>query len=197
LRNIFVETDIQGELSDLGVLDYMFADEILKGENVPKEEMAKVLKSVGFHENSPANITTSVGALSGGWKMKLTLARAMLLKADIRQLDGPTNHLDAHNVKWVETYLMSLVNVTCIMVSHDSNMLDRVCTHIIHIDELKLSVYKGNLLHFVSLHPETKASFELVTDKFTLRFPKPGQLPGITSKGRANMKMNNITFTYP
>jgi elongation factor 3 len=83
------------------------------------------------------------------------------------------------------------------MVSHDSNMLDRVCTHIIHIDELKLSIYKGNLSHFVSLHPEPKAYFELVTDKFTFRFPKPGQLPGITSKGKAIMKMNNITFTYP
>ncbi len=45
--------DIQGELSDLSVLDYMFADEILKGENIPKEEMAQVLKSVGFHESSP------------------------------------------------------------------------------------------------------------------------------------------------
>ena len=88
-----------------------------------------MLNSVGFHENSPANITTTVGALSGGWKMKLALARAMLLKADILLLDEPTNHLDAYNVKWVETYLMSLVNVTCIMVSHDSNMLDRVCTH--------------------------------------------------------------------
>ncbi len=60
--------------------------------------------------------------------MKLAIARAML-KADILLLDEPTNHLHAYKVKWVETYLMSLVNVTCIMVSHDSNMLDRVCTH--------------------------------------------------------------------
>jgi len=197
LRTVFVETDIQGELSDLNVLDYMYADETLKGENISKEDMAKTLNSVGFREGSPANITTTVGALSGGWKMKLALARAMLLRADILLLDEPTNHLDAYNVKWVEDYLMSLTNVTCIMVSHDSNMLDRVCTHIIHIDELKLSVYKGNLSHFVSLHPEAKAYFELVTDKFTFRFPKPGQLPGVTSKGKPIMKMANITFTYP
>ena len=197
LRTVFVETDIQGELSDLSVLDYMFADETLKTENISKEDMAKTLASVGFHDNSPANITTTVGALSGGWKMKLALARAMLLRADILLLDEPTNHLDAYNVKWVETYLMSLVNVTCIMVSHDSNMLDRVCTHIIHIDDLKLSVYKGNLSEFVALHPEAKAYFELVTDKFTFRFPKPGSLPGVTSKGKPIMKMSNITFTYP
>jgi elongation factor 3 len=98
LRTVFVETDIQGELSDLSVLDYMFADEILKGENIPKEEMAQVLNSVGFHEDSPANITTTFGALSGGWKMKLALVRAMLLKADILLLDEPTNHLDAYNM---------------------------------------------------------------------------------------------------
>jgi len=197
LRTVFVETDIQGELSDLSVLDYMFADEILKNENISKEEMSKTLNSVGFHDKSPANITTMVGALSGGWKMKLALARAMLLKADILLLDEPTNHLDAYNVKWVENYLINLVGVTCIMVSHDSNMLDRVCTHIIHIDSLKLEIYKGNLSHFVALHPEAKAYFELVTDKFSFTFPKPGPLPGVTSKGKAIMKMSNITFTYP
>jgi elongation factor 3 len=92
---------------------------------------------------------------------------------------------------------MSLENVTCIMVSHDSNMLDRVCTHIIHIDDLKLSTYKGNLSDFVALHPEARAYFELVTDKFTFKFPKPGSLPGVTSKGKPIMKMTNITFTYP
>jgi hypothetical protein len=53
LRTAFIERDIQGELSDLSVLDYMFADEILKGDNIPKEEMAQVLKYVGFHQNSP------------------------------------------------------------------------------------------------------------------------------------------------
>jgi elongation factor 3 len=81
------------------------------------------------------------------------------------------------------------------MVLHDSNMLDRVCTHIIHIEKFKLSIYEGNLSHFVSLHPEAKAYFELVMDKFIFRFPKPGQLPGITSKGKAIMKMNNIMLT--
>merc|ERR1712023_531118 len=63
-----------------------------------------------------------VGTLSGGWRMKLALSRAMLLRADILLLDEPTNHLDAYNVKWVETYLQGLKNVTCIMVSHDSGL---------------------------------------------------------------------------
>merc|ERR1712226_1233394 len=104
--------------------------------------MAKTLISVGFAEDGPASIHKQVGRLSGGWRMKLALSRAMLLKADILLLDEPTNHLDAYNVKWVETYLLSLTNVTCIMVSHDSGLLTRVCNNIIEIDNLKLNYFK-------------------------------------------------------
>ena len=60
-----------------------------------------------------------VGSLSGGWKMKLALARAILMKAQILLLDEPTNHLDTKNVAWLENYLTGLTDVTSIMVSHD------------------------------------------------------------------------------
>eukprot|EP01137_Pigoraptor_chileana_P035058 Opistho-2@28520 len=197
VRTIFVETDIQGELSDLSVLDYIYADALLKDCGVPREQMAAVLNSVGFTDESPANITTPVGALSGGWKMKLALARAMLLRADILLLDEPTNHLDAYNVKWVEGYLNGLTGVTSIIVSHDSGLLDRVCTHIIQIDSLKLHVHKGNLSEFVKIVPEARSYFELKASKSVFKFPPPGPLDGINSKGKPIMKMTDITFTYP
>jgi ATPase subunit of ABC transporter with duplicated ATPase domains len=57
--------------------------------------------------------------ISGGWKMKLALARAMLLRADILLLDEPTNHLDTTNVAWLENYLVTQPNITCMTVSHD------------------------------------------------------------------------------
>jgi hypothetical protein len=57
--------------------------------------------------------------ISGGWKMKLALARAMLLKADILLLDEPTNHLDTTNVAWLENYLVTQSDITCMTVSHD------------------------------------------------------------------------------
>jgi elongation factor 3 len=57
--------------------------------------------------------------ISGGWKMKLALARAMLLKADILLLDEPTNHLDTTNVAWLENYLVTQPKITCMTVSHD------------------------------------------------------------------------------
>ena len=67
--------------------------------------------------------------------MKLALARAMLQRADILLLDEPTNHLDVINVAWVKNYLNSLTNVTCIMVSHDSGLLNDCCTYILQVSE--------------------------------------------------------------
>jgi len=197
-RTVFVATDIKTELADLTVLDYMYEDELLKGCGASKEDMAKLLESMGFREGAPANTTQKVGTLSGGWRMKLALSRAMLLKADILLLDEPTNHLDAYNVKWVETYLQGLDNVTAIMVSHDSGLLTRVCNNIIEIKDMKLNYFRGNLEKFVELNPEAKCYFELSEKgKIEFCFPKPGALPGINSKGKAILKMTNITFTYP
>jgi len=198
LRTVFVATDIKTELADLTVLEYMYEDPLLKECGASKEDMAKLLESMGFREGAPANTTQPVGTLSGGWRMKLALSRAMLLKADILLLDEPTNHLDAYNVKWVETYLQSLTHVTAIMVSHDSGLLTRVCNNIIEITEMKLRYYRGNLEEFLKANPDAKCYFELAEKgKIDFNFPKPGALPGITSKGKAILRMTNITFTYP
>ena len=82
-----------------------------------------VLKQVGFIEGKAAgegDCDDPISSLSGGWRMKLALARAMLQKADILLMDEPTNHLDVKNVKWVMGYINSLKDTTVIMVSHDS-----------------------------------------------------------------------------
>jgi elongation factor 3 len=196
-RTVFVATDVKTELADLSVIDYMFEDPLLKGCGVSKDKMEEMLNSFGFLPGKAANTTQPVGTLSGGWRMKLALSRAMLLKADILLLDEPTNHLDAYNLKWVESYLDGLKGVTCIMVSHDSGLLTRVCNNIIEIDDMKLNYFRGNLEAFVALKPQAKCYFELAEKgKIDFNFPNPGPLPGITSKGKAILKMTNITFTY-
>jgi len=198
VRTVFVETDIQGELSDLTVLDYIFADPILRDCGVSRDEMAVALGKAGFNKDSPADIASPVGSLSGGWRMKLALTRAMLLKADILLLDEPTNHLDSYNVKWVERYLIGLDGVTAIMVSHDTGFIDRVCTNMVQIEDLKLNFFKGNLSAFVESKPSVKRHFEVKkSDKEPFTFPMPGNLEGINTKGKPILKMNNITFTYP
>jgi elongation factor 3 len=113
----------QSELADLTVVEYIFADPALAGSD--KAEVVKTLASVGFTDAMQAGRVT---ALSGGWKMKLALARAMLLRADILLLDEPTNHLDKVNVAWLTNYLCNLPTCTSMVVSHDSKFLDDVCT---------------------------------------------------------------------
>jgi len=197
-RTVFVATDIKTELADFPVIEYMFNDPLLKDCGRSKESMREMLESFGFKDGAPANTHQPVGTLSGGWRMKLALSRAMLLKADILLLDEPTNHLDAYNVKWVETYLNSLTDVTSIMVSHDSGLLSRVCTDIIEIQDMKLNYFRGSLDKFVLARPDAKCYFELSEKgKVDFNFPNPGALPGINSKGKAIMKMTNISFTYP
>jgi elongation factor 3 len=129
--------------------------------------------------------------------MKLALARAMLQQADILLLDEPTNHLDVINVAWVKTYLNSLTNVTSIIVSHDSGLLNDCCTHILSFDNLKLRTHKGNLDEYVKVNPAARAYFSLTESKMKFKFPQPGPIEGVKSKGKALMKMSHCTFTYP
>ncbi|KAJ3066279.1 translational elongation factor EF-1 alpha [Podochytrium sp. JEL0797] len=195
VRTVFVEADILGELSHLSCVDYVLEDPRLKHCN--REEVLAVLNSVGFVETGKANPFHAVSTLSGGWRMKLALARAMLQKADILLLDEPTNHLDVLNVQWVMNYILSLTNVTAIMVSHDSKFLNTVCTHIMQIDRLKLNTYRGNLNSFIERNPEAQSYFSLKKTKLSFKFPEPGPIEGIKSRSKALMKMVGCDFTYP
>ena len=142
-------------------------------------------------------ITGPVVALSGGWKMKLALARAIFMKADILLLDEPTNHLDVKNVAWLEDYLCSQTTVSSMIVSHDSGFLDRVCTHIIHYETRKLVTYKGNLTEFIRQCPAAKKYTELSNDELKFIFPTPGFLEGVKNKDKAIVKATGCAFTYP
>jgi elongation factor 3 len=196
VRTVFVEADILGELSHLSCLDYIMADERLAG--LDKEEVLSVMATVGFKADGKAKPLHAVSTLSGGWRMKLAMARAMLQRADILLLDEPTNHLDVINVQWVKNYINSLTNVTCIMVSHDSGFLNDCCTDILQINRLKLNHYRGNLDSFIERNPEARAYFALKESKAEkFQFPQPGHIEGVRARSTALMKMDHITFTYP
>lgn len=192
LRTVFVEHNLQAEEADLPVVQFMFADPKLG--DIPHEEVVSKLAAVGFTD---AMQQQAVGSLSGGWKMKLELARAMLMNADILLLDEPTNHLDVHNVAWLENYLTSLTNVTSMIVSHDSSFLDTVCTGIIHYESRKLKKYRGNLSKFVEQYPDAKSYYELKSSLVTFKLPEPGFLDGVKSKDKSLLRFVNISFTYP
>jgi elongation factor 3 len=196
LKTVYVEHDIQSSQENMSIVEYVV-------DMIPertKEDIVKCLTEFGFVEDpdAPACINAKVTGLSGGWKMKLSLARAMLMNADILLLDEPTNHLDVANVAWLENYLTSLTTVTSCIVTHDSGFLDRVVTHIIHYeDNRKLKNYKGNLSAFVKRVPRAKSYYELTDENLSFSFPEPGLLDGVKSKGKAIIKMDNCTYTYP
>ncbi|KAJ3102877.1 hypothetical protein HDU96_009478 [Phlyctochytrium bullatum] len=192
LRTVMVEHALQGEDTSLAIIDFIASDERLK--DVSRDAIRDSLLSVGFPEPMLQN---PVGSLSGGWKMKLELARAILMKADILLLDEPTNHLDVANVKWLEDYLISQTNVTCLIVSHDSGFLDNVCTDIIHYERKKLVYYRGNLSEFVKIKPEAKSYYTLSTTNLKFTFPPPAFLTGVRSNTKAILYMTNVCFQYP
>ncbi|ORX36907.1 mRNA export factor elf1 [Kockovaella imperatae] len=192
LKCIMVEHALQGEDTSMTILDFIASDPKLA--KTPRADIAAMLFSVGFSEEKQQD---PVASLSGGWKMKLELARAMLFGADILLLDEPTNHLDVETVAWLEQYICNLSHVTCLIVSHDSGFLDNVCTQIIHYESKKLAYYPGNLSKFVEKVPSAKSYYTLAATSIKFTFPPPGSLMGVRSNTRAIMKLSNCTFTYP
>jgi len=194
LKTVYVEHDIDGSEADTPIVDFVLADEGV--ETKDRNAVTKILLEYGFTDEMLAN--QAIGALSGGWKMKLALARAMLKNADILLLDEPTNHLDVVNVAWLENYLLGLKTVTSMIVSHDSGFLDKVCTGIIHYEKnYKLKLYRGNLSEFVRKVPEAASYYSLGASQVTFKFPEPGFLEGIKTKERAILKMKDCDFQYP
>merc|ERR1719162_2588971 len=86
--------------------------------------------------------------LSGGWRMRLLLACAMLKQADILLLDEPTNHLDVHAIEWLCQYLLKVKTGALMVISHDPHFLNAVCTDIIQYKDKRLVYYKGNFDSF-------------------------------------------------
>ncbi|EHA46487.1 prion formation protein 1 [Pyricularia oryzae 70-15] len=197
LRTCYVEHN-QGEDADISILDFMVKDPTVAKENYTRQEISDVLAEFGFTAGPEGRQSQKVGSLSGGWKMKLALARAMLQKADVLLLDEPTNHLDVANIAWLENYLKTHPDITSLIVSHDSKFLDEVTTDIYHYEPgKKLGHYKGNLSDFVKIRPEAKSYYTLSASNVQFKFPPPGILSGIKSMTRAVIRMTNVSYTYP
>ena len=198
LITIYVECEIIGEKADMSVLEYIMTDDKVIKHGCKEEQVKEMLTSMGFGvSRTAAAIDAGVSTLSGGWRMKLALSRAMLLEPDMLLLDEPTNHLDQFAVKWLTEYIQNLKKCTSLVVSHDTTFLDNVCTNIIQYENLKLKSYKGNLSDFVKQKPEAKAYYELSSDTTSFSFPEPGPLEGVKSLTKAVLRTKGIHFQYP
>ncbi len=101
---------------------------------------AKLLNGLGFSQQEHGK---SVKAFSGGWRMRLNLAQALMCRADLLLLDEPTNHLDLETVLWLENHLASLP-CTQIIISHDRDFLNAATTQTVELSNQKLTLYGGN-----------------------------------------------------
>src|SRR5881296_3636533 len=105
-----------------------------------ESQAREVLHGLGFDDE---RIDGDVGALSGGWKMRVAMARVLLGRPDVLLMDEPTNHLDIESIVWLESYLKTYPG-TLLMTSHDREFLNRVVTKIAEIDGGEITVYSGN-----------------------------------------------------
>lgn len=132
------DTALNTELSEIYTqLQNIEADKAIARASV-------ILKGLGFDTDMQARPTKS---FSGGWRMRLALARALFSKPDLLLLDEPTNMLDIKAIIWLENYLQTWPT-TVLVVSHDRNFLDTVPTDIIHLHSQQLEAYKGNYEQF-------------------------------------------------
>ncbi|HEY7497282.1 MAG TPA: ABC-F family ATP-binding cassette domain-containing protein [Vicinamibacterales bacterium] len=105
-----------------------------------ESQAREVLHGLGFDDE---RIDGDVGALSGGWKMRVAMARVLLGRPDVLLLDEPTNHLDIESIIWLEAFLKSLSSAL-LMTSHDRDFMNRIVNRIAEIDGGEITVYSGN-----------------------------------------------------
>lgn len=121
------------------------------------------LFSVGFKDPN-----VLISTLSGGWRMRLAIAKSMLANADLIVLDEPTNHVDVAGVAWLAEYLKSLEKsgVTCVIVSHDYDFLSNgVTTDVLHITNQRLEAFEGGFEDFQAKYPEVAAALPKMKKK--------------------------------
>jgi len=192
VKTVYVEHDLDSADTEQTVLGWTMKKLESVGIKKPEAEVQATLNEFGFTD---AMYSGPIGALSGGWKMKLALARAVFEQPDILLLDEPTNHLDVKNVKWLEDYLINSP-CTSIVISHDSKFLNHVIQHVIHYERFKLKRYRGNLDEFVKRVPSAKSYHELSASDMEFKFPEPGFLEGVKTKAKAILRATNMSFQY-
>ncbi|MCH4248286.1 MAG: ATP-binding cassette domain-containing protein [Acinetobacter populi] len=122
---------------------------------------AQLLAGLGFLEQQ---LSHTVKSFSGGWRMRLNLARTLMSRSDLLLLDEPTNHLDLDAILWLEDWLKAYSG-TLVLISHDRDFLDVVTDHILHIENSELTLYTGNYSTFETTRSERLAQHQQAFEK--------------------------------
>ena len=136
-----------------------------------RSRAAAIMHGLGF---KPSDLERSVAQFSGGWRVRLAMARALTSRADLLLLDEPTNHLDLDAIVWLEDYLRAFPG-TLLMISHDREFLDAIIGRVLHIENRAVHAYSGNYSQF-----ERKRAEELSMQQ-TLQLRQVRRVAEITS----------------
>ena len=142
----------------IGVLHQQF-DEI-DGYRTPTKA-AQIMAGLGFNTSQHE---LPVEGFSGGWRMRLNLAKTLMSRADLMLLDEPTNHLDLDAILWLETWINAFTGLV-IVISHDQAFLDATVGHILHVEQQKITLYTGNYQQFIRTRHERMAQQQQAFEK--------------------------------
>ncbi len=144
IKKLEIELEVSEDEKKLHKLADLHHDFDLAGGYEMEYKAAEVLEGLGF---KTADLSRGFTEFSGGWRMRVILAKMILQNPDILLLDEPTNHLDLPSIEWIERYLMNYPG-TVIIVSHDRYFLDRMVTKIVEISQQTLNHYTGDYSYF-------------------------------------------------
>lgn len=162
-------------------------------------EVEKALKGLGFKQE---DFTKETNAFSGGWRMRIELAKILLQKPDLILLDEPTNHIDIESVIWLEDFLLNKANAV-VVISHDKAFIDNITNRTIEVTMGKIYDYKAHYSHYLQLREERRAhqikayeeqkrfiaDNQAFIDRFKGTFSKTNQ---VSSRERMLEKLNII-----
>ncbi|XP_058119361.1 ATP-binding cassette sub-family F member 1 isoform X2 [Anopheles ziemanni] len=158
------------------------------GADSAEPRARRILAGLGF---SRAMQNRATNAFSGGWRMRVSLARALFIEPTLLMLDEPTNHLDLNAVIWLDNYLQGWKK-TLLIVSHDQSFLDNVCNEIIHLDNKKLYYYKGNYTMFKKMYVQKRREMIKEYEKQERRI-KELKAHGQSKKAAEKKQKDNLT----
>ena len=160
-------------------INKIYAELDAMGADSAEARARRILAGLGFSTAEMQDRPTK--NFSGGWRMRVSLARALFMEPSLLLLDEPTNHLDLNAVIWLDNYLQAWKK-TVLIVSHDQSFLDNVCTDIIHLDQMKLFYYRGNYTQFKKMYGQKKKEYEKQYDR------EQKQLKELKKSGKSNKK---------
>lgn len=175
------------DLAKIERLQQVTEELVAMGADSAEAKARRILFGLGFDMDMQTKPTKM---FSGGWRMRISLARALFVEPTLLMLDEPTNHLDLNAVIWLDDYLQRWKK-TLLVVSHDQDFLNSVCQEILHIEDLKLISYKGNYDSFKKAEATRFKELQKAWEKQEKRLRELKRSGQSKAKAQETVKKNN------